>query len=297
MNLATGLDNIRIKYTKHPQTGDLKILEENHYYPGACPERSRRGLTHSGYNDVHLVLGFEQPGADITLIEVTPDVTDPYRYKFGGKEWQDEFDVNVYDFGARNYDPALGRWMNLDPLAEKYSQITPYAYAANSPIYFIDPDGMKIINGDEVRRKEAEDQYNTDKETLQSKADYLGISVNSSRKEWKNAAIAKGGKIEWALTKNVRNWVKNSSKDLKNYTSASKNTEARINELKTGAGELFDKIDALDTHVYIQTVDNLRNNDGQNNNDFDVNESGNVSLKSVFDDSNSTHILLVNKPS
>ncbi len=78
------LGNIRIKYTKHPQTGDLKILEENHYYPGACPERSRRGLTHSGYNGAHLVVGLEQPGTDITLIEVTPDVTDPHRYKFGG---------------------------------------------------------------------------------------------------------------------------------------------------------------------------------------------------------------------
>lgn len=64
-------------------------------------------------------------------------------YKFGGKELQTEFGVEMYDFGARNYDPAIGRWMNIDPLAEHPKQIgfSPYVYAANNPVYFIDPDG------------------------------------------------------------------------------------------------------------------------------------------------------------
>ncbi|GAA3757898.1 RHS repeat-associated core domain-containing protein [Flavobacterium ginsengiterrae] len=50
----------------------------------------------------------------------------------------------MYDYGARNYDPALGRWMNIDPLAEKYDNFTPYAYTVNNPIFFTDPDGMRI---------------------------------------------------------------------------------------------------------------------------------------------------------
>lgn len=133
------MNNIRVKYTQHPQTGEIQILEEDHYYP--------YGLKHQGYNGEHQVIGIRQPGTDITLIDVTPDVTDPYKYKFNGMEWQDEFDVNVYDFGARNYDPALGRWMNIDPLAEMMRRHSPYNYAFNNPVYFI--EGSLTPNDDE----------------------------------------------------------------------------------------------------------------------------------------------------
>ena len=64
-------------------------------------------------------------------------------FKFTGKEWDGSKGQNLYDFGARTYDPALLRWTTPDPLSSKYPAWSPYAYCGNSPVLFVDPDGKR----------------------------------------------------------------------------------------------------------------------------------------------------------
>ncbi len=75
------------------------------------------------------------------------------QYKYNGKEEQPE--TNLYDFSARMYDPALGRFMQLDPLTETRSDWTPYRFAYNNPLKFTDPSGMieVSVNGEKVKGK------------------------------------------------------------------------------------------------------------------------------------------------
>ncbi len=110
------LGNIRLSYSDANGNGSIatsEIREENNYYPF--------GLKQKGYNAV-------LNGRN-------------HKYGFTGKEGQDELGLGWVDITARNYDPALGRWMNLDPLAEVMRRYSPYTYSYNSPIYFMDPDG------------------------------------------------------------------------------------------------------------------------------------------------------------
>lgn len=71
----------------------------------------------------------------------------PYRYGFNGKEKDDEVSVGggSYDFGARMYDSRLGRWLSLDPRSNDYPYFSPYGFAVDAPLIFIDPDGEKIV--------------------------------------------------------------------------------------------------------------------------------------------------------
>ena len=100
------------------------------------------GLQHEGYNRTRQSFKGLEGTTNIILTPVDPFLGDSYQYGFGSKERQKELGLQWQDFGARNYNPALGRWMNLDPLEEQMRRHSPYNYSFNNPIFFIDPDGM-----------------------------------------------------------------------------------------------------------------------------------------------------------
>lgn len=71
-----------------------------------------------------------------------------YRYGFNGKEKDPKTEwggLNQYDYGFRIYNPAIGRFLSVDPLAKKYSMLTPYQFASNSPISGVDLDGLEYF--------------------------------------------------------------------------------------------------------------------------------------------------------
>jgi RHS repeat-associated protein len=103
------------------------ILSSNDYYPFGMGMSARKYVSPSGV----------------------------YRYGFNGQEKDDEVagSGNSYDFGARIYDSRIGRWYSVDPKCRKFSDLSPFNFGNNNPIYWIDPDGGTVTPGDPVNAK------------------------------------------------------------------------------------------------------------------------------------------------
>jgi RHS repeat-associated protein len=111
-SLKDHLGNTRATFTE--SGGAAQLLQENHYYPFGLP------------------------------MEGASTINPPNKYTYNGKELNGDFGLEWLDYGARWYDASVGRWWSVDPLAEKYGRWSPYCYAVDNPVRFIDPDGMGI---------------------------------------------------------------------------------------------------------------------------------------------------------
>ncbi|WP_347923123.1 DUF6443 domain-containing protein [Pontimicrobium sp. SW4] len=115
------LGNIRLSYKNTGTTSSptLQIQEENNYYPF--------GLKHKGYNN-------------------NPISENKY-HTYNGKELEEALGLNWLEYGARNYDAAIGRFFNIDRYSESFMPISTYQYAANNPVSYIDYNGDYITLG------------------------------------------------------------------------------------------------------------------------------------------------------
>jgi RHS repeat-associated protein len=116
------LGNVRASYTKNTTTGNLDIIEESHFYPF--------GLKHSGYNNTILTSGN----------------ADAQKYKFEEQERQDELNLNLDSFKFRNYDYAIGRFLGVDPLSEKYNWQSSYSFCSNQVVHSREIEGLENYN-------------------------------------------------------------------------------------------------------------------------------------------------------
>ena len=134
---ASGKDSRTEDYTYSYDHAEMCIRDRYHYYLKDHQVNNRVVISQSGtVEETNHYYPFG--GAFASTSNVQP-------YKYNGKELDSKKGLNWYDYGARHYDAALGRFTTNDRFAEKYYSMSPYQYGANNPVNNIDVNGDTIV--------------------------------------------------------------------------------------------------------------------------------------------------------
>lgn len=129
------------------ENGILTKILNDYGYLSLSPDTAYHYFTYDHQGNIRAVVSPEREVKEINhyypfggLFSSSNNPVQPYKYN--GKELDRKNGLNWYDYGARMYDPMLGRWHTVDPMAEKYYSASPYNYCGNNPVNGVDPDGM-----------------------------------------------------------------------------------------------------------------------------------------------------------